>query len=237
MTHNSRNLRRRERETWFIEALESRVLLTAITSGQTISASISAHGESDAYSFNASAGDSISAAMTVLNNAFDPEMDLYGPDGALLQSHYNSAYYGGTTIDLTNAPLTGTYSLVARDRGGDNTGSYGITMAHFGPGVSQSADGDAGPIVSGLTRSAVINAGDLDVFTFSASAGDSISAAMTVLNNAFDPEMDLYGPDGALLQGHYNSAYYGGTTIDLTNAPLTGTYSLVARDRGGDNTG
>lgn len=73
-------------------------LLTAaqsvMTNGVSYEGTISAAIKSNSYQFTASAGDNISVGtgeITQRNGNFYPRLFLYGPDGALLASDYDSA--------------------------------------------------------------------------------------------------------------------------------------------------
>jgi protocatechuate 3,4-dioxygenase beta subunit len=218
-----------------IDPLEARVLLAAyaISSGQTLASTLGA-GVSDRITFDARAGDSIEVAMGMTSGdpwTFQPQIDLYGPNGTLLESE---SHVDGTRLEVLNAPQSGTYSIIAADSGGNGTGAYNLTLAKL-PGA-QASGGDGGPIVSGQTRNATLIEGDLDVFTFAASAGDSISVAMGMTSGdpwTFQPEIDLYAPNGAQLD---TISHVDGTRLDL-RAPQTGTYFVVAGDSGGNGTG
>src|SRR5204862_6151984 len=75
-------------------------------------------------------------------------------------------------------------------------------------GSAQPAGTDAGPISAGQTRAAAIAAGDLDVFTFDATAGGSIILSFADTSaNAFYPLVELFGPTGKQLT--YSSSRVG----------------------------
>ena len=113
---------------------------------------------------------------------------------------------------------------------GSGTGTYGLTAFTAPTATAPDAGGDAGPLVNGQTASATISAGDLDVFTITASQGGSIYAAMSrngaSLTGTFIPELTLFDPTGKQLDSNYNSAgaAYSGTSVYVTNLTLSGTY-------------
>jgi hypothetical protein len=217
------------------EALESRLLLSSgvATSGRTIPGTISSPGELDTYTFPASAGNAITVTIGQVNPGFDsfsPRIDLFAPDGTLIQSISGGQ---GASID-TKAGATGTFTVVARDDNANEGGDYGLTVAVL-PGT-QDAGGDAGPVSSGQARGGVIAEGDLDVFTFSAAAGNAITVAMGQVDagfDNFDPRIDLYAPDGTLLKSASGAQ---GTSLDV-RATKSGTYYAVARDDNGNEGG
>ncbi|GIW76740.1 MAG: hypothetical protein KatS3mg104_1803 [Phycisphaerae bacterium] len=214
------------------ESLEPRRLLAAIASGQTINATLTSGGQADEYTFVASAGDSIVATMaeTADTFAFNPRIRLYGPTGSLLSD--NGGDVTGTRIAVQGVSETGTYRIVASDDDGNAGGPYGLTMVKA-PGV-QSASGDDGPIVSGQTRNGTIDLGDLDVATFSASAGDSIVVTMaeTTPTFAFNPRIEVYSPSGARIA--VNGGDPTGTSVSVQGLTESGTYTIVASDDDGN---
>ena len=211
------------------EPLEPRRLLAAIASDQTIADSISALGEADEYTFDAAAGDSIVVALGEVggDNGTFPRLELFGPDGASLAAEADNF---GLDLDVV-APQAGVYRAVVSESGDDRTMDYRITLAKL-PGPQSASDDDGGPIESGQTFVGTSPRGDLDVYPFSAAAGDSIVASLGEIggNNGTFPRLDVYGPDGARLGGEADNF---GVDLDLT-APQTGTYYALVRESGGD---
>src|SRR4051794_31232443 len=73
-----------------VEPLERRMMMSTVTSGQTITASIAAKNETDTYTINGVAGGTIMAtvAETTTNSALTPKIELHAPGGALLTYDY-----------------------------------------------------------------------------------------------------------------------------------------------------
>lgn len=218
------------RSTCIAEKLEGRVLLStsSIASGETKSGSILL-GEIDTFTFSASAGDSITVAMgETTDSLLDPQIDLYAPDGALVTSNWGVF---GTRVDH-RATQGGTFRAVARDLDGNDAGPYSLSLAKV-PGT-QAADTEGGQITSGQSRTGSISAGDLDIYRFTASAGDRITVVMgETADSLLDPQVDLYAPDGRLAATNWGVF---GTAVDH-GATVTGTYYIVAGDLDGNDTG
>ncbi len=195
----------------------------SISFGQTISDSL-AVGESDTFTFSASAGNVVMIRMSCSSGLLDPEVQLYGPDGTKL---YES--WGGSTADIvtTGLPTSGTYTIVARDHLGTYSGNYNLSLERLNPGTGTA-------ISLGQTVSGDLVIGDLTTFTFSASAGNVVMIRMSCSSGLLDPEVQLYGPDGTKL---YES--WDGSTADIvtTGLPTSGTYTIVARDHLGTYSG
>ena len=93
--------------------------------------------------------------------------------------------------------------------------------------VTVSPGDEGGALPAGLSTGA-IGVGDLDVWTVSASAGNSVIVSMseTAVGQTLQPWLRLYGPTGTLLQTIYGASH---AQLSVT-APSTGTYLVVAAD-------
>lgn len=144
-----------------------------VTSGQLVTSTIATPADRDTYSFAAAAGDSINVSVgdTHYDAYFYPMVKLYAPDGTQLGSNYgsNGAWLGH------RATATGTYTAVVLDAFTGSGGDYLFTMVKA-PGAQSDPDGRA--IQSGEVISRLLVVGDMDVFTFTAAAGDSISVSV-----------------------------------------------------------
>jgi hypothetical protein len=201
-----------------------------IASAQTRTGTVGM-GDLDVYTFTAAIGDDIRVAVgeTVAGAGFDPALTLIAPDGSLANSIWD---YAGTSVQH-RATVAGTYTLVVSDQGADESGAYNVTLAKT-PGP-QTVTADDAPIALNDTKTGTVGSGDLDVYTFSATAGDSIRASIgeTTAGSGFDPSLTLVGPDGAVLKSTWD---YVGVSIAAT-ATLSGNYYLIAADQGADETG
>jgi hypothetical protein len=193
-----------------------------ISSGQTLVGAITASNRTNRYTFAASAGDTITVAVgeTVPSN-FAPKVTLYGPDGATL-----GWSDGDTGASVTRrATLSGNHYAVVEDYWASYDGNYRFTMVKA-PGVQ--ADTDGRVVQSGETVVGTLPVGDLDVFTFAASAGDTITVAVGESGGdySFAPLVTLYGPDGAVM-----GSDWGGTGGSVTRqATLSGNHYAVVED-------
>jgi hypothetical protein len=215
-----------------IELLENRYLLAAIASDQTLTGSIGVPSEVDEFTFNATTGDSLVAFVAETSTqAFDPAIQLIAPNAATLISDFGEV---GADIFQQPLPQTGTYTLRVTDNGANDTGDYAITIAKL-PGA-QTANADGGSIPLGGPRlQGAISAGDLDVFTIPAIAGDHIilSIADNGASATFNPEIRAYDTTGAFITNDV-----GDVGSDLFIDPaVTGTYFVVVKDWTSENIG
>ncbi|MBY0373514.1 MAG: hypothetical protein K2Q23_05935, partial [Bryobacteraceae bacterium] len=156
-------------------------------------------------------------------------IELRGPDGAVVTFGQNNTV---ARIDRT-LNQTGTYQVVvsSNDTGNDNGGSYRLILAKTGAFVVPSGD-DGGSISNGGTVNGTITTGDVDIWTFTATAGQTINLniAETAPLGAFYPLITLIGPNGAQItfgQGESSASI-------IRVAPLSGTYTVVVSS---NNTG
>ena len=194
-------------------------------------------GDLDVWNFTANAGEGIRIRMgeLVKGSSLTPAVWLYGPDGALLASYGSSAAAAEVSARATNS---GTFTVVVGDYSGGyaGNGTYQLTLAKTGSPIVVSANDDGGPLTNGVMHSGSIDVGDLDVWSFSATAGDSIQIRMGELVPAstLTPALWLYGPDGSLLDSYGSSAVAAEVS---TRAKTSGTFTVVVGDYSGGYAG
>src|SRR5207253_2066722 len=130
---------------------------------------------------------------------FEPQIRLYDPAGAQVGSSVGDL---AAEIAVT-APSSGTYTVVVSDgnlaHSGDslgNTGTYRLHLARS-PGAFVVSGGDeGGDLINGATQDGSIHSGDLDMWSFTASAGDTIAlrVALAIYSGNFEPQIRLYDP-------------------------------------------
>src|SRR3989454_5460383 len=132
---------------------------------------------------------------------FRPWIRLVSPTGVLLAT---SAAGASAVQVATNAPTTGTYTVIVGTNDGfgrnEDTGSYLLTLAK-GPGAFATSAGDeGGDLTNGATQAGTIYLGDLDQWSFTATQGDYIALSMgEVASAGFRPWIRLVSPTGVLL--------------------------------------
>lgn len=181
-------------------------------------------GDLQMWSFNGSAGNSIQLRMGATN--YSPRIDLYGPDGALLTNAFTA---NGTFRDAslaTRLTNSGTFTVVVSSYYLNVFGGYSLTLAQV-PGSFTVSPGEGGGVLTnGYLESAALGVGSLNLWSFSGHAGDNIELRMGA--DVFDPRIDLYGPDGALLtNGFVANGTFRDAALDLqlTNS---GTFTVIA---------
>jgi hypothetical protein len=219
-----------------MESLECRSLMSAvIASGETITAALVTKTEVDTYTIAGVAGGTLMASVgeTTKGSLLTPDLEIHAPGGALLSSGANAS---GLTLTARPLAVTGTYTVVVKDYYAAHGGGYAVTAVSVGTGIMPVTGGDAGPTISGVTKSATIGVGDIDAFTIHGVAGGSLltSVGETTTGSSLTPSLEIYSPSGALLTNGANAV---GETVTARPLAATGTYTVIVRDYYGTGVG
>lgn len=220
---------------WFLAVFmsSSYAAATELPNGGSISGEISTPGEVDTYSFTANAGDTVRLRVADTTrirsvNSFSPEIELFSPSGALLASNGVNAIGDPFLVAEIGRILTesGEYSVSVRhDRPfGDETGIYDLYFVAL-PGANENEGGVL--VVSESLVSDRIDLGDMDSYTFSANAGQTVFLRLRhdserigdILFQLFDPNGNSIG-DPTIMSG------FVFTTLER-QLLMTGTYTVV----------
>ncbi len=196
-------------------------------------------GEVDTWTFTATAGERISVHVGEISDTSDfrPRLRLIAPDASSLA---DTSGVAAAAIDGVLAPITGPYILLVSsfDAGFDGAGTYRLTMAQTQGAVTVSSGDQGGPLTNGALHIGEILRGDLDVWTFTATAGERIAvhAGKTAETDDFRPWLRLYAPNGSVLA---STSGVTAAVIDGAVAPVTGTYLVLVAsfDSGFDGVG
>jgi len=195
-----------------------------ISFGDTVLGSIDPIGDTDTFTFSANAGDSVLIRMSYASGFLDPQVRLYGPDGKEVASGWDYS-----NVEVSHVlPSDGQYTILACDYGGTDTGDYGIFVQRL------DNPGNATAINFGQTISGSIDSvAQMDTYTFSASAGDSVLIRMSHTSAFLDPQVRLYGPDGKEVASGWDYS-----NVEVSHVlPSDGQYTVLACDHGGTDTG
>jgi hypothetical protein len=198
-------------------------------------------GDLDPWTFTATAGEAIvvSIGETGAASALVPWIRVFGPTGVPVSGGNN---WGALAAQVqVTAAVAGTYTVVVstQDVGNDAAGSYVLTVARPRSSVIVSAGDQGGPLTNGANHAGTIHVGDLDPWTFTATAGEAIvvSIGETGAASALVPWIRVFGPTGTPVSGGNN---WGALAAQVqVTAPATGTYTVVVstQDVGNDASG
>ncbi len=174
-----------------------------IACGQTINSSIASAGQTNTYTFNANAGETVDVLS--LGQSLNAVADVYSP---------SETRVGSCTNNFTgplNVPNTGTYIIRVHADNGVSTGAYGISLTFL--------SGRCGaPLVWGLPVTNTVSLlAQVDSYTFSGNVGETVVISASGTN--FTATAFVSGPTGTILANWVN----GVTTLNLAN---TGTYTV-----------
>ncbi len=199
----------------------------ALTNGASYLASID-NGDFDAWTFTANAGESIAVWMgeVTAGSSLYPWLRFYGPNGALLAADFNASA-AEVTVRATNS---GRFLVVVGDgnSGYGGTGNYRLSLAKTGSALVISPSDDGGALINGTNYTATIDTGDVDAWTFTANAGESIAVWMGEITSGstLNPWLRIFGPDGAMLTDDFNASA-AEVTVRATNS---GTFTVIVND-------
>jgi hypothetical protein len=199
-------------------------------------------GDLDVWTFNAMPGQRIAVHIGEVTDTddFRPWIRVWGPGGGALGDTYGLE--AAALSDIV-APAAGTYLILVGsfDSGYDGTGTYRLTMTKTPGPITVSPGDQGGPLTNGGTHAGQIIQGDLDVWTFTAAAGQRIRVQIneTAETDDFRPWIRVWAPGGASLgsASGLTTAQIGGAAGIV--APVAGTYLVLVGsfDSGYDGTG
>lgn len=179
-----------------------------LTNGVSLVGSVSTVGETNRWSFAASAGDSIVVRVgETASTPFVPWVRLLNPAGAVVRQDFSAAA-AEVTARATNSGL---FTVLVSDGSNprNQTGDYRITLAKTGSDrISELPNGEGGTLPPGLSYLAAIETGGIHSWSFLANTGESIvvRAGEAVSGSSLLPWLRLYGPNGALINADFGAA-------------------------------
>ena len=194
--------------------------------GQLVAGNIGGAAQHDSYAFSATAGEAVVLASLATSGTQAARLDLYF-NGVLVPGGNNG--FGNTATGSVLLPSTGTYTVIVRDYALNRVGGYNLAF--------RSTTGKcASAITCGLMPDGYIVAlGQLDSYSFTATAGQSVVLAAVATSGTLAARLDLYGPNGTLVPGGNNG--FGNTSTGSVFLPSTGTYTVIVRDYSLNRTG
>jgi hypothetical protein len=200
----------------------------SIAFGQVLCETIGPISETDAYTFEASAGDLVFIRMVAIANVFmDPLIRVYDPNGQFLVAA--SAAYSAE-IGSLQITASGRYTILALDTLGDHGGDYCIHVQRLNDPGDPTAIAFFDTLCDTITTLS-----QTDAYVFNGEAGDVIRITMSASGNVFmDPELRLYDPNGTLIATAVHADF---AVIDDLELPSSGVFVILAGDVQGDDGG
>lgn len=199
-------------------------------------------GDVDLWTFTATQGHTvvvrageIPVPPSTPDPGYYPFIRVVSPAGAVVDQST-----GNTDAGVTfTAPLSGTYTVLVSSYYAGNAGDYRLSFATTG--TFQTSAGDQGGTLSdGVAQTAAIDLGDIDIWSFTACQGTSVTVTMAeipvgpgVPDPGFYPHVRVIRPTGTII----DSATHTLTAVASFTAPITGIYTVVATSYYAGNTG
>ena len=187
----------------------------------------------DLYTFQAAPGSAVTLNLSRTSLLYYPEVDIFAPNGVLV---YDGPVDGAASYDLllNSFTQTGTYTVMVKDSKGGNTGDYNLTFVQIGLPLTLPAD--EGALVSGVTKSGNLTAGDIDTYTFQASPGKAVTINLASTQLNYSVELDVFAPDGTLVYDGPATGTFGYDLL-LNSFTQTGLYTVVVKSANGGSIG
>jgi len=181
-----------------------------IAYGNSIQCSISTVGDLDNITFEGIATETVVVATQKLAGEGIPVFRILAPDGALLADWFNLS-----RVTLTQ---TGTHTILMAENAGDQLVDYTVTLERIAP-TSPTAQpiGFGQPVTERVDPLA-----DLDPFSFTGTAGDSVTVTVSTVTGDGSPVFQIFAPDGFLLADWTSS-----TQVTLTQ---TGAHTILVAE-------
>lgn len=204
-----------------------------------------AQGGVDEWTFVGSAGQEINVYFQAGSGDGDDvlQLSVSDPSGSVLgtvASRGNDPVLEDQTIGRMRLPRTGTYTVRMKGVSADAAGLYRflVSLIDLDPERIAAAV-QLGAVVSGEEIAPV---GDIDQFTFSASAGQDVNAFFQATSGSSSDELFLHllSPLGTLVASVYSSGDVStlvGQNSGLVSLPHTGTYLVRVHGRNSSNDG
>ena len=196
------------------------------TNGNAINFGGGAAGQIGILTFDAHQGDNLEFELSNVTTAGGVQVQLYSPSGVEVESFACNANAGPSCDQYFWNLAAGTYSMVVVPSG---SGTLGFT--------AQLQSDVIGPALTAGTPVAVnMGMGQVERFTFSATAGQTVSLELSGLSTTPAGQSIhavVFAP-GTITTTNYLTVLTtsGSGVLNLTNLPASGTYTVVV-DTGG----
>jgi len=194
----------------------------------------------DEWTFSGTSGDYVTISMNAQNDSFDTYLEINDPGGRQLTYNDDGGEGLNSLISNFRLPATGTYTILAHGYSDSASGAYaislqrGVAIATEVPPTEAPAEA-TGSIAIGSTVTGYLSSGEEGRWSFSASAGTTVTINMS--SSELDSYLELYDPGGVLLIENDDGAGYPNARISNYSLPVSGVYRIVARSFGHSSSG
>ncbi len=185
--------------------------------------SIIERGSFARHSIFVSAGEFLTIGVRPLGD-WRPFIELYSPDGeqAATANVSNSNAGGDVLISMWPVGETGTYSLFVNAED-SATGEY---IVSYGSGATRENVQRGSTSPDAPYDGQIVRRGLRDVWSLTLNKNDVISVAVSPLNTALDPVIELVAPDGSVVATDDNGGGFPNALLNAATVPISGRYQL-----------
>jgi hypothetical protein len=210
-----------------------------IASGETLSGTINAASDMDAFQFYGQSGERIILNAVTTSGDLDTCITLYPEGGGDAEvttcTSLSCVYYASADKLDHQLSQSGLYTIVVKDDCLSNSGTYNITFLKIPGAVSSGGDPDGGLIASGETLSGTINAAsDMDAFQFYGQSGERIILNAVTTSGGLDTCITLYPEGGGVAEAttctSLSCVYYASADKLDHQLSQSGLYTIVVQD-------
>jgi TolB protein len=186
------------------------------------------YGEEAVWTFNADTGNLVTIRME--SSDFDSYLELYDPSNRLITTNDDGGGNLNSLISSQRLVASGTYTVIARSYGNNDSGNYVISIQ-----ISTNDASGLPFLVYDQEYDGYLTEGERQLWTFQGNAGDVITIRLN--SNQFDPYLELYAPEGGLLESDDDGGDGLNSLINRRQLLTTGTYTIIVRDYGDNDNG
>jgi hypothetical protein len=206
------------------------------------------------YTFSGTAGQTVKITVVKTSGDLDTFLELYDsnyPSGPRLAYNDGNPAAGGlnSQIDRFRLPSSGVYKVVVSSYAGRSTGAYRLTVSQLEqssptpsstPTPRAQGCGGAGVLRIGVpVAGAVRTPTERCIYTYSGTAGDTVTITLVATSGNLDTYLELYDPSGVRLAYNDNNQAAGGrnSQINRYRLPSSGVYYIGVSSYAGKSTG
>ena len=180
----------------------------------------------DRYYLCGAQGDVIRFDLGRTSNNFDPQIEVYRPDGSLLCG--DDTIFAALTVECT-LDQNGSFIVLVSDAGADDTGHYSF----FTQRVNSPSNFD--DLSYGFVVTDAINPiTEHETYRMLGSAGQVIRFDLAKTSGDYEPNIVIYRPDGTRLCA--DGTIFSGITLECT-LDVGGAFTVLIGERGLNATG
>ncbi|MBI3962443.1 MAG: DUF4384 domain-containing protein [Deinococcus sp.] len=192
--------------------------------GETIGGALQLLEQRDRYTFSGTASQLVDLRLTAGEGTVDPFVQLYGPDGSLVEQNDNGAGAPHALLSSVRLPANGLYTMVVLSVRRDGLGSYELVLAPALPPT---------PLVIGQpVLASSLSIGQRDRYVFAAEKGDVLTVS---LSSNLPAVLELRDAEGNLISDSTGVSTGISPFLNPTVPPVlvrhSGSYEVVVDRR------